>query len=197
MPYYSSMDVPIYNEDEVGGEIAQTYDEIKRHMQLPFVPNIYTALSSSPSALNMLFKMNQAMDEHLTLPQSLAAMINYTIATKSYCEYCSAAHEMTCRTMGINEETLAMLIENLDEVNPRRLKVIIEFALKAAKHPQDLNRDDYEQLREEGVTDAEMVEIVMIAGFAVLSDIVTDALKIEVDPIIFEMIGRNQVFIDK
>jgi alkylhydroperoxidase family enzyme len=42
-----------------------------------------------------------------------------------------------------------------------------------------------------GVTDAEIVEIVMIAAVAVLSDIIADALKIEVDPMVLQMLGRG------
>jgi hypothetical protein len=42
-----------------------------------------------------------------------------------------------------------------------------------------------------GVTDAEIVEIVMIAAVAVLSDIFADALKIEVDPMVLQMLGRG------
>lgn len=190
MPYYSSMDVPIYKEDEATGEIAEIYNEIKRELQYPVVPNLFTALSSSPSGLAMFWEMSKAYYGNLTIPQSLVAMISYTIATKSQCEYCSSSHEMTCRTMGINEETLEMLVKDLENVNPRRIRVIIDFAYKAAKHPQELNIDDFNRVREEGVTEAEIIEIVLVAGIAVLSDIVADALKIEVDPIILEALGR-------
>lgn len=194
MPQYSPMDMPIYSEDEVSGELSEIYEDIKRVMQYPFVPNFYTALSSSPNGLQMLWSMNKAYQQNLTLPYSLSAMINYLIATKSYCEYCSSAYEMNCRTIGIDEEVLQAMIQDLDSVNPRRLKVILEFALKAAKYPQELSLDDFNRLRHEGVTDAEIVEIILISGFTVVTDIVADALKIEVDPPIFEAIGRDYVF---
>ena len=38
-------------EDEATGEVAQLFDEIKREMQIPFVPNIDKAMAASPSAL--------------------------------------------------------------------------------------------------------------------------------------------------
>ncbi len=190
MPYYSSMDVPIYSEEEATGEVAKIYEEIKQNSPYPVVPNYFTALSSSPSGLAMLWEMSIAYQKNLTIPQALVAMISYTIAAKSECEYCSSAHELTCRTMGVNEETLEMLIKDLENLNPRRVRVIIDFAYKAAKHPQELNLEDYERVREEGVTDAEIVEIVMIAATAVLSDIVADALKIEVDEMVLQGLGR-------
>lgn len=191
MPYYSSMDMPIYTEEEAAGEIAEIYAEIKKELPYPNVPNLYTALSSSPSGLAMYWQMGQAYFKNLTIPQSLVAMISYTIATKSECEYCSSAHELNCRTMGINEETLDILVKDLENLNPRRIQVIIDFAYKAAKHPQELSLEDYDRARDEGVSDAELVEIVMIAGVAVMSDIIADALKIEVDPMILQGLGRS------
>jgi uncharacterized peroxidase-related enzyme len=188
------MDVPIYQEGEVSGEVTEIYEDIKRGMQLPFVPNFYTALSSSPSGLAMLWQMNRAYENNMTLPQSLTAMINYIIATESYCEYCSSAYEMNCRTLGIDEDVLEMLLKDLENVNPRRIKVIIEFALKAAKYPQELSVEDFDKVRAEGITDQELIEIVMVSAYTVLTDIVADALKIEVDPAIFQILGRDYVF---
>lgn len=190
MPFYSTMDMPIYTEEEAPAEIAEIYAEIKQALPYPNVPNLYTALSSSPAGLAMFWQMGQAYFSNLTIPQSLVAMISYTIATKSECEYCSSAHELNCRTMGVNEETLSMLVKDLENLNPRRVQVIIDFAYKAAKHPQELSLEDYDMARDEGVTDAELVEIIMIAGVAVLSDIVADALKIEVDSAILQGLGR-------
>jgi alkylhydroperoxidase family enzyme len=93
------------------------------------------------------------------------------------------SHEVTCRTLGIDEETLAQLVEDLGAVNPLRVKAIIEFALKAAKHPQELVAEDYEYVRDQGVSDEEIVEIILIAAVGVFSDILADSLKIEVDAI--------------
>jgi uncharacterized peroxidase-related enzyme len=188
------MDIPIYTEDEATEDLTEIYDDIKRSMQLPGVPNYYTAVSSSPNTLAMLWQMIKISQENSTLPNSLGSMINYVIATESYCEYCSSVFELNCRTMGVNEDTLAMLIENLEGVNPRRIKVIIEFALKAAKYPQELDLKDYNRLRDEGVTDEEIVEIVILSAFTALLDVVADALKVEVDPGVLQGLGRDYVF---
>ena len=108
-------------------------------------------------------------------------MILYTIAAKSNCLYCSSNHEVSCRTMGIDEETLTALVEDLESVSPQRIGAIIEFALKVAKHSQTVTEEDYETLRQLGVDDGEIVEIVQVAAAGVYFDIMMDALKVDVE----------------
>ena len=190
MTYLTTTGLPVIEEDEATGEVAEIYDEIRREMQLPVVPNYLKAVSVSPDMLAFVWDIFRAYDKYTTLPKSLIAMISYTIATRGNCTYCSASHELTCRTLGIDEDTLDYLIKDLDHVNPQRIRAIIEFTLKAAKHPQELVRADYDKLRDQGVTEEELVELVLIAGFSVMSDVLADALQVEVDSMVTEALEQ-------
>jgi alkylhydroperoxidase family enzyme len=148
------------------------------------------ALAASPDMLALQWDMTRAYYKHTTLPQSLIAMISYTIATKSDCTYCSVGNELTCRTLGIDEETLDKVVKDLGNVNPQRIQAIIEFALKVAKDPQGLVRADYDKLRDQGVMEEEIVEIIVVAAVSVYADIVADALQIEVDTMTAEALGQ-------
>jgi uncharacterized peroxidase-related enzyme len=117
-------------------------------------------------------------------------MILYTIAQRGHCQYCSASHELTCRTLGIDEVTLNALAQDLSHVSPQRIQAIIEFAEKAAHAPKSLQAEDFERVRAEGVTDEELIEIVQVAALGVYSDILADALKIEVDAAVTQALGR-------
>ena len=181
MNVLSTNGLPIIEEDHAHGEVAEIYSDLKRDLQLPFVPNLVKAMASSPEMLSFFGKLWVASIEHRTLPESLASMIGYTIATKSNCTYCSASNELTCRTLGVDETTLDLLIRDLGNLNPERVQAIIDFALKVAKHPQELVREDYDLLRTQGVTDGEIVEIIITAAMSVMSDIVADALQVDVD----------------
>lgn len=182
--------IPMVEEDEAADEVAEIYAAIKREMQIPFVPNMMKTFGASPSALTMYWEMNRIYFEHMSIPQSLAAMIGYTVAEHSNCVYCSAGNEMTCRTLGVDEATLANLAKDLGNVNPRRVRAIIIFALKVAKDPQGLTADDYDKVREHGVTDEDILEIILVTAVAVMADTIADALKIQVEPMIVEALGR-------
>jgi alkylhydroperoxidase family enzyme len=71
-----------------------------------------------------------------------------------------------------------------------RIRTIIQFALKAADHAQDLTAEDYERVREQGITDEELMEIIHVVAVANYFDTLSDATKIQVDPIVSQALGR-------
>ncbi len=190
MTYLATNGLPVIEEDKATGEVAEIYDQVKRELQVPFVPNFLKALGASPDMLALQWDMTRAYYKHTTLPQSLIAMISYTIAQKNDCTYCSASHELTCRTLGVDEGTLDKLVKDLGNVKPERIRAIIEFALKVAKDPQGLVRADYDKLREQGITEEEILEIIIVAAVSVYSDIVADALQIEVEGMVSESLEQ-------
>jgi len=110
MSFLRTYSLPVVEEDEATEEVAKIYDEIKREMQSPFVPNMMKALAASPAALAIGWGTYLNFFTHSTLPQSLAAMIFFAVAEANNCAYCSAGHELTCRTLGIDENTLTALV---------------------------------------------------------------------------------------
>lgn len=177
-------------EEAASDEVARIYAEIKREMQIPVVPNIMKGLAVSPAALAIYWGMTRTFYQHTTLPEALTSMILFTIAETNNCQYCSASHELTCRTLGIDEETLKALIEDLGSVSPQRTRAIIEFAIKASHDPQGLMAEDYQRVREQGVTDEELTEIILIVAIAKFADTLADALKIDMDPMVAKALGR-------
>lgn len=180
----------VVEEDQATGELVELYERSKRIYQSPVVFNFTKAIGISPPALKFELDMTSSFYENITLPLSLTSLIFFTIAQKSDCEYCTAAHEVTCRTVGVDEATLTTIAENLGELNPERIRAIIQFALTAAKYPQTLEPKDYENLRSMGISNDEIVQIVTVAGVAVYLDIMADALKIEVDESLSEALGK-------
>jgi uncharacterized peroxidase-related enzyme len=177
-------------EDEARGEVADIYEEVKREMQMPFVPNFVKMLAISPTALAVEWALLSTFYARTTFPESLVAMLMYAIAHGNQCKYCSAGHEMTCRTLGIDEETLDRLVRDLDTLSPERIRAIVQFVLKAGRNPKGVNAADYERLRQHGLTDEEIVELVMISAIGNMGDIIADALKIEVDTGVGETLGH-------
>jgi len=49
--------------------------------------------------------------------------------------------------------------------------------------------EDYARVREQGVTDEELVEVILVAAAANYVDTLADARKIEVDPMVTAALG--------
>jgi uncharacterized peroxidase-related enzyme len=176
-------------EAEATGEVAALYEEIKRVMGVPAVPNFLKALAVSPAALAMEWAAFRAAYAHRTLPESLAAMIGYAVAEQNECRYCGPRYELYCRTLGIDEETLGLLVDDLPHLTPERIRTTIQFALKVARAPKALVRADYDALRDQGVSDAELVEIVQLAAHSSYGDVLADALKVDVERAVAEALA--------
>jgi uncharacterized peroxidase-related enzyme len=182
MPSYIPVSgLPMVDEDAAIGTIAALYDRVRRVLQLPTVPNMLRGLSASPGALECWIEINHLFYEKISLPQSLVAMILFAVAKTSNCTYCSAGHELTCRTLGIDELLLNAIFEDLRNVRPERLQAIMSFAIKATQDPRGMTQADYEELRNQGVSDAEITEIIFTISAAKMGDSLADLLKIEVD----------------
>ena len=191
MAFVEANRLPIIEEGDVQGEMRQLYEDIKRGMNMPAVPNILKVMANSHAAMASYWNSISAFYQHTVLPESLTAMLFYTVAKANSCQYCSAGHELTCRTLGIDEKTLDALVRDLGNVSPERIRAIVEFAVKAARDPKGLSVEDYDMVRDQGVSDEEIVEIIYVAAMGNLGDTIADALKIEVDSAVTEALGRS------
>lgn len=171
-------------EDAATGEIAEIYDGVKKAMQVPTVPNIDKILANSLPALKGTVNLMGDLYMGSSLPQPVVAMLLYSISLARSCQYCSSFHRLTCRMVGVDESMLAAVGNNLGSVTPERVQAIVAFGVKAAMSSNDLTDADFDKLRDMGISDSEIVEIVALSGMGVYLNIVADALKIEVDDMI-------------
>lgn len=176
--------LPMVEENEAVGDVAKTYAEIRRDMQVPSIPNMFKTLAGSPTALVGTWEALRNVYLESTLPMSLKAMILYAIATASECEYCSAIHQVTCRTLGVEEETLEALANDRASLNPERVRKIISFAVQCVEAPLTLSESDYDQVRDQGVTDEELMEIIALAALGKYLDTLADSLKMKASSLI-------------
>jgi uncharacterized peroxidase-related enzyme len=190
MKYLPESNLQPVEEAEAKGDVARIYAEIKRDLKAPFLPNMFKTLAISPAALESAWGLYGSFLRTTTLPRALMSMILFTVAESRDCEYCAAQNEFACRSLGIDEETLSALVEDLDNVSPERIRATIAFALKVSHDPLGIGSKDYELLREQGITDEEIVEIALNAAGATFFDILADSLKVEVEPAVAKELGR-------
>jgi len=108
-------------------------------------------------------------------------MIFVAISNDRQCHYCEAAHIACCRMLGVNPKTLQTLVQNLDALTDPKLHAMIHFALKCSRNPQEMTEQDYETLRQHGLKQSEIMELVAMAALAVYANIISDATAMEPD----------------
>lgn len=180
---------PLVSAETAQGEVAEVFDDIRRKLDIPFVPNIHRTMASSPPALKGTWGALRHIYLDSSIPSSLASMVMFAIAAAKHCGYCTAVHQVTCKSLGLDDDSLTALAENIGEVAPERVQAIVKFAIKTALTPQDIADADYEAVREAGLVDEEIIEVVALAGLANLLDTLADGLKLPVDEVFREILG--------
>ncbi len=176
-------------EAEATGAVADEYADIRRVLELPFVPDLFKTAAHAPQVLAGTWALERNVFVETTLPMPLAAMILYAISAARECEYSRAAHDLTCRSLGVEESTLRDLEGDLATLAPERTRAIVGFARTAALAPQSLGRADYDALRRHGVGDAELAAIVGLAALGNYMDTLAAGLKVEVDDIVSQVLA--------
>jgi len=191
MNYLPINQLPMTGRKDATGEVSEIFNDIRHTMDIPFIPNIFKTVAGSPQALIGSWGLMQNVYLQGTLPMTLKAMILYSISTAHQCKYCSAVHEVTCQNLDVSEEILEALAQDHDRLTPIRVREIVKFAVRCADDPVNLTEADYEHIREQGISNEELIEIIALAALGNYFDTLADAMKIDIDSVYAEALNNK------
>ena len=88
--------------------------------------------------------------------------------------------------VGANPETLNQLVRDVHSIPNLKLRDMILFAIKCSRNPQSLAEADFANLRQHGLKESEILEIIWMSALAVYANIMADATAMDDD----EMFNR-------
>lgn len=179
MKYLPISKLPVMDEEAATGEIAETFDEIRRFLDVPSVGILNLTAANSPATLVSSTRLFVDFFKQATLPPALIFMIHYAISSAKNCAYCSASFKAACRSAGVDEETLEALVTDMNAVKPERVREIINFAVNCTLNPQSLTEADYDRVRDQGVSEEELFEIIAWAALVLYNITLAEAMKID------------------
>jgi alkylhydroperoxidase family enzyme len=84
--------------------------------------------------------------------------------------------------LGVAPETLRQLVQAApNALSDKKVRDILHFAVKCSRNPQSLTDEDYETLRQHGLKQSEIVELIAMSALAVYANIIADATAMEAD----------------
>lgn len=145
-------------------------------------PNWFTALSERPDILAATWAFCRGILVGGQVPHTVKQMIVVLVSAHNGCHYCRVTHQRALRAQQVPADVIDSLTTdvNLAKVPPQQ-RALLAFALKTARAPQTVTDRDFEELREYGLTDGELIEVVMTAALTNFINIWSDAGGIEVD----------------
>lgn len=162
-------------------EVAEIYRHFTKQMGYPDVPSFITTLGGSPALVEGTCTLVENLLLQGTLPRATKELIFLAVATDRECEYCKEAHTACCRMLGVEDETIDAVRNGLRGELPGRIREILLFSIKCAAAPEELAEEDFALLRQHGLTQQQMLEVIAISALAVYTTIIADATLLEPD----------------
>ena len=143
------------------------------------IPNYHRVLANSPATIQGFEGLRSSLQKS-KLRAVEREIIALEVSRRSDCEYCLAAHSKFMRMSKISEEEIAACIAGTPMSNPRHALV-----QKAAQDLYDkqgrLSDGELAAFRAAGLSDTELIEVIAIIGWYVLSTFVNNLAHTEVD----------------
>ena len=151
--------------DEAEGTLAEMYGELAKKRGK--ISNILKVHSLNPAALG------NHLDLYMTLmfgKSGLSRMereaIAVVVSATNECTYCVNHHAESLRHYMDDQDTLNMLMiaDGLETLEPR-LSNIVRYAEKLTTAPGAMTESDLGELRAEGLSDKDILDLTLIVGY--------------------------------
>lgn len=165
-------------EESAAGPLADYYRQ--QRSVWGFLPNFAEAFSTRPDVANAWGLLNKTVREGMDRRRFEIATIGAARALNS--TYCTVAHAKFLRDVCGDEPTMSIIAEDpsgdgLDEVD----RAVYRFAGQVARDASSIQQHDIDALRELGLTDADIADIVFAAAARCFFTRVLDGLGAQLD----------------
>ncbi len=172
--------IQLVTDQNANAEVAAIFAEIKGAFGM--VPNLFRTAAQHPPLLVANWNKVKALMTQGQLPRKLKEAIALVVSSDNSCSYCVAAHTGALKAIGVSQEEIAALENDLQKTTfTMKEKALLGFARKANKEPRSLTDQEFASLREAGASEGEIVEALgvmeLFAGF----NRFLDALQVDLD----------------
>ena len=163
------------------GEVKEIFDEIQGAFGM--VPNGVSVWSASPKALiGQWNSIKETMSKDKE-SQKLHTIIRYLVSEESDCTYCVGFNGgMLLNMYAVTQDELTAMKSDpstapLDAKN----KALLVFAMKSIKDADSVNSEDIDVLKDLGITETEIFDIVHAASRMLVVNTLFKTFKVEQD----------------
>jgi len=168
-------------ENKATGDLKRAYEEVLRTRGK--VSNIMRAQSLNPNAMRAFLDLYMTLvfgKSHLSRGER--EMIATTISAHNRCDYCVSHHGEALRFYLKNGDQLDSFRQGQQPENlSQRAKALADYALKLTLGPGNIAKVDVEALRSVGVSDSEIVDLVLLTGYVNFVNRIAQGLGVEHD----------------
>ena len=161
---------PVPALDDLPADLQERIVEVQA--KTGFIPNVFLVLARRPDECRAFFAYYDAlMLRDGGLSKAEREMIVVVTSAANACPYCVVAHGAVLRIYAKNPilaDQLAVNYRHADITD--RQRAMLDFALKMARQPEEIEEADVETLRGEGFSDEDIWDIGAITALFAMSN---------------------------
>ena len=165
--------------EEAEGEVKEIFQEIEATFGM--LPEGISLWSLNPKALKFQWESIKEVFSKDEDTQKMHTIIRYLVSEKNHCEYCVGLNGgMLMNMFGMSEEELKALGNDLASANltPKN-QALLELAMSAIVEPKAVSSDKLQELREMGISEEEMFNVVLSASQMLVVNTLFDTFDVE------------------
>lgn len=152
-------------EEKANDKVKPIYDMV--HKKLGRVPNMFLNMGNAPAVLSGYLALSEAAS-HTTIGSKLREQISLVVGQVNDCEYCLSAHSAVAGLLGLKEADIIAARKG-NSSNPKD-QAILQFAKKMVENRGHMTDAEVAELKKAGVSDEEMLEIVMLVAVNIFTN---------------------------
>ena len=168
--------LPLPNREDVPEGVTRLWD--KSQEAFGFVPNVFQAQAvNGDQFLAWWNYFNLLVNKEGYLTNAERELIAVVVSGLNRCTYCAISHGAALRQFSGDTATADLVAVNWRQADlPPREAAIAEYAELLTRAPDEVTREDLEPLREVGLGDHEIMELVQVIGMFNMTNRVSTAL---------------------
>ncbi|MCE2982882.1 MAG: carboxymuconolactone decarboxylase family protein [Parachlamydia sp.] len=159
--------------EKATGELQDIYQNLENKMGR--VLNVFSTMAHSPAVLKGFLNLSESANQTSLTPQ-LKEEIALVVAQTNNCRYCLSAHSQLAKGAGILQDDI--LQARLGQSKDQKTQSILAFSKKVVEKRANVSDQDVQELKNAGVSEQEMVEIILL----IVVNLFTNYFNIITDP---------------
>ncbi|MGM0678147.1 carboxymuconolactone decarboxylase family protein [Ectothiorhodospira marina] len=171
--------------ESASDEVRKVYSDFMATTGATEVPVWLKSLGHSASLARAYWQRAKGTLFGGNLPLPLKEMIVFTVSARNGARYCSACHAQSVLSLDkalAFEDLQALLQPESGDHLPPYYAHVVEFAMKVVENPNDLDDADFGKLMDEGFSREEICEVIAVIDMAMMFNIYTSSLRLDLDP---------------
>ena len=172
--------ISVVEKNEASEDVKGILTEIEGAFGM--VPNLFKTYSHFPPLLKANWDKVKVLMMQGKLSRKTKEAIAVLISKDNSCSYCVAAHTAALKSIGVTEEEIEKIENNIEEAEfTEKECALITFARKANKDPNKITDEEFALLKQTGADEAEIVEALGVMELFTAFNKFLDSLNVEVD----------------